>query len=143
MPFTMLTTAITEVTPITTPRSVSTLRNLCAHKLAVAMRTASPKAIVVLVAIEADCSRLLYVPGAKLFSARPGFRSGGLQPSIFKPRNYQGTNPRANQCAPNPPTSLRIHFRPQMLGQLLNLLTILTQILRHHALSHLIHSRRK
>ena len=41
-PLTRLTTAITDVTPITTPSSVSTLRILCAHRLAVAIRTASP-----------------------------------------------------------------------------------------------------
>src|SRR5271155_2589796 len=39
----MLTTAITDITPITTPSSVKTLRSLCAHRLDVAIRTASPK----------------------------------------------------------------------------------------------------
>ena len=36
---------MTAATPITTPRSVSTLRNLCAHKLEVAIATASEKFI--------------------------------------------------------------------------------------------------
>src|SRR6266404_2520607 len=40
-----LTTAITAATPITTPRSVSTLRSLCAHKLDVAIATASERFI--------------------------------------------------------------------------------------------------
>jgi hypothetical protein len=40
-----LTTAITAATPITTPSSVSTLRSLCAHKLDVAIFTASEKFI--------------------------------------------------------------------------------------------------
>src|SRR5882724_2032430 len=39
------TTAITAATPITTPRSVSTLRSLCAHKLDVAIATASERFI--------------------------------------------------------------------------------------------------
>jgi hypothetical protein len=37
------TTAITAATPITTPISVSTLRSLCAHRLDVAIETASPR----------------------------------------------------------------------------------------------------
>ena len=40
-----LTTAITAATPITTPRSVSTLRSLWAHKLDVAIATASERFI--------------------------------------------------------------------------------------------------
>src|SRR5258708_3937161 len=36
---------MTAATPITTPSKVSTLRNLCAHKLAVAIATASEKFI--------------------------------------------------------------------------------------------------
>src|SRR5207253_9043318 len=40
-----LTTAITAATPITTPRSGSTLRSLCAHKLDVAIATASERFI--------------------------------------------------------------------------------------------------
>jgi hypothetical protein len=40
-----LTTAITAATPMTTPSSVSTLRSLCAHKLDVAIFTASEKFI--------------------------------------------------------------------------------------------------
>src|SRR5690348_17645960 len=44
-PVMMLTTAITDVTPITTPSSVSTLRILCAQRLDTAMRTASPHAM--------------------------------------------------------------------------------------------------
>ena len=40
-----LTTAITDITPITTPNSVSIVRSLCAQRLAVAISTASPKAI--------------------------------------------------------------------------------------------------
>src|SRR5271170_2740186 len=47
-PLTRLTTAITDVTPMTTPSSVSTLRILCAHRLAVAIRTASPSVMEVL-----------------------------------------------------------------------------------------------
>src|SRR6266446_9376593 len=39
------TTAITAATPITTPRSVSTLRSLWAHKLDVAIATASERFI--------------------------------------------------------------------------------------------------
>src|SRR6266849_5151557 len=45
-PLMRLTTAMTEVTPITTPISVSTLRSLCAHKLDVAIDIASVKCIV-------------------------------------------------------------------------------------------------
>src|ERR1700747_1377926 len=45
-PLMRLTTAMTEVTPITTPISVSTLRSLCAHKLDVAIDTASVKCMV-------------------------------------------------------------------------------------------------
>ena len=44
-PLMRLTTAITAATPITTPRSVSTLRSLCAHKLDVAIATASERFI--------------------------------------------------------------------------------------------------
>src|SRR6266478_2711073 len=44
-PLIKLTTAITAATPITTPRSVRTLRSLCAHKLDVAIFTASEKFI--------------------------------------------------------------------------------------------------
>src|SRR5437667_5665653 len=44
-PLMRLTTAITAATPITTPRSVSTLRRLCAHKLDVAIATASERFI--------------------------------------------------------------------------------------------------
>src|SRR5258707_4756372 len=44
-PLIKLTTAITAATPITTPSSVSTLRSLCAHKLDVAIFTASEKFI--------------------------------------------------------------------------------------------------
>jgi hypothetical protein len=40
-----LTTAMTAATPITTPKSVNTLRNLCAHRLEVAIATASEKFI--------------------------------------------------------------------------------------------------
>ena len=47
----MLTTVITDITPITTPSRVSMVRNLCAHRLAVAMRTASPNVMEVLSAI--------------------------------------------------------------------------------------------
>jgi hypothetical protein len=36
---------MTAATPITTPKSVNTLRNLCAHKLEVAIATASEKFI--------------------------------------------------------------------------------------------------
>ena len=36
---------MTAATPITTPKSVRTLRNLCAHKLEVAIATASEKFI--------------------------------------------------------------------------------------------------
>ena len=36
---------MTAATPITTPKSVNTLRNLCAHKLDVAIATASEKFI--------------------------------------------------------------------------------------------------
>src|ERR1700730_7658673 len=77
----MLTTAITEVTPITTPRSVKTLRNLCAHRLAVAIRTASPKAIVVLVAIGVVCSLLLYVGAAQLLSSSQACVAAGFSPA--------------------------------------------------------------
>src|ERR1700675_5027155 len=103
MPFTMLTTAITEVTPITTPRSVSTLRNLCAHRLPVAMRTASPKAIVVLVAIEVDRSLLLYVRDGKLLSSRARVSCGeGLR---------HGTEPK-----PDPkPTAVAWLHRPLLI----------------------------
>src|ERR1700730_862 len=41
-----LTTAITEVTPMTTPISVSTLRSLCAQRLDVAIDTASVRCMV-------------------------------------------------------------------------------------------------
>src|SRR6266853_5587280 len=44
-PLIRLTTAMTAATPITTPKSVNTLRNLCAHKLDVAIFTASEKFI--------------------------------------------------------------------------------------------------
>src|SRR5579859_5908657 len=47
----MLTTVITDITPITTPSRVSMVRNLCDHRLAVAMRIASPNDIDVLGAI--------------------------------------------------------------------------------------------
>src|SRR6516164_5023552 len=42
-PLIRLTTAITAATPMTTPMSVSTLRSLCAHRLAAAIDTASPQ----------------------------------------------------------------------------------------------------
>src|SRR6266481_4134252 len=45
-PLMRLTTAMTEVTPITTPISVSTLRSLCAHRLDVAIDTASVRCMV-------------------------------------------------------------------------------------------------
>src|SRR5712675_1736709 len=45
-PLIKLTTAITEVTPMTTPIRVSTLRSLCAHKLDVAIDTASVRCMV-------------------------------------------------------------------------------------------------
>src|SRR6266404_7045623 len=45
-PLIKLTTAITEVTPMTTPIRVSTLRSLCAHKLDVAIGTASVRCMV-------------------------------------------------------------------------------------------------
>src|SRR6266404_5993227 len=45
-PFMRLTTAITEVTPMTTPINVSTLRSLCAHRLDVAIDTASVRCMV-------------------------------------------------------------------------------------------------
>src|SRR6267143_150312 len=45
-PLIRLTTAITEVTPMTTPMSVSTLRSLCAHRLDVAIDTASVRCMV-------------------------------------------------------------------------------------------------
>src|SRR5229473_1693342 len=41
-----LTTAMTEVTPMTTPMSVSTLRSLCAQRLEVAIDTASVSSMV-------------------------------------------------------------------------------------------------
>src|SRR6266851_3675984 len=41
-----LTTAMTAATPMTTPISVSTLRSLCAHRLPVAIPTASVRLIV-------------------------------------------------------------------------------------------------
>src|SRR5260221_12886496 len=40
-PLIRLTTAITAPTPITTPSSVSALRSLCAHRLDLAISTAS------------------------------------------------------------------------------------------------------
>src|SRR6266404_4119388 len=45
-PLIRLTTAMTEVTPMTTPISVSTLRNLCAQRLDVAIDTASARCMV-------------------------------------------------------------------------------------------------
>src|SRR2546425_7849494 len=45
-PLIRLTTAITEVTPMTTPSSVRTLRSLWAQRLAVAISTASARFIV-------------------------------------------------------------------------------------------------
>src|SRR5882762_8255111 len=45
-PLIKLTTAITEVTPMTTPIKVRTLRNLCAHRLDVAIDTASVRCMV-------------------------------------------------------------------------------------------------
>src|SRR6266478_8797150 len=46
-PLIRLTTAITAATPMTTPMSVRTLRNLCAQRLEAEMATASDKFIVV------------------------------------------------------------------------------------------------
>src|SRR5579862_2331260 len=51
-----LTTAITDMTPITTPSKVNILRSLCDQRLAVAIRTASPKVMDVLVVTLAICS---------------------------------------------------------------------------------------
>src|SRR5260370_6885249 len=45
-PLIRLTTAITAATPMTTPISVSTLRNLCAQRLEAEIATASAKFIV-------------------------------------------------------------------------------------------------
>src|ERR1700720_4373166 len=45
-PLMRLTTAMTEVTPMTTPISVSTLRSLCAQRLEVAIETASVRCMV-------------------------------------------------------------------------------------------------
>src|ERR1700730_5756836 len=45
-PLMRLTTAMTEVTPITTPISVSTLRSLCAQRLDVAIDTASVRCML-------------------------------------------------------------------------------------------------
>src|SRR5437879_9514627 len=45
-PLIRLTTAMTEVTPMTTPISVSTLRSLCAQRLDVAIDTASVRCMV-------------------------------------------------------------------------------------------------
>src|SRR5258706_2143810 len=45
-PLIKLTTAITDVTPMTTPISVSTLRSLCAQRLDVAIDTASVRCML-------------------------------------------------------------------------------------------------
>src|SRR6202035_687080 len=45
-PLIRLTTAITEVTPMTTPISVRTLRSLCAQRLDVAIDTASVRCML-------------------------------------------------------------------------------------------------
>src|SRR5262249_31576639 len=67
----MLTTAMTDVTPITTPRSVSTLRSLWAQRLVVAMRTASPSVMEVLLAIKQSTSSGRAVAAAKAIREGP------------------------------------------------------------------------
>src|SRR5215831_5713314 len=56
----MVTTAITEVTPIMTPRRVRTVRSLCDHRLAIAILAASPNDMEVLAGISGGAVRLHY-----------------------------------------------------------------------------------
>src|SRR5215467_4445785 len=64
-PLIRLTTAITAATPITTPKSVSTLRSLCAHKLEVAMATDSEK-FIDRFAVVLESARFAVVPAVSL-----------------------------------------------------------------------------
>src|SRR5579864_5702205 len=102
----MLTTAMTDVTPITTPSSVRTLRILCAQRLDTAMRTASPNAIVALRGIlrVKSCSRLSYarrrhsvtVCRGGLISVQAGVPGGATRCTIpaDKMRHHQMALPK-------------------------------------------------
>ena len=76
---------MTAATPITTPKSVNTLRNLCAHRLEVAIATASEKFIdrfaVVLgedrFAVVLDEDRFAVVLDAMFFAERELDARGG------------------------------------------------------------------
>src|SRR5437762_13684404 len=69
-PLMRLTTAITAATPITTPRSVSTLRSLCAHKLDVAIATASER-FIDRFAVVVDENRFAVVVDENRFAPAP------------------------------------------------------------------------
>jgi hypothetical protein len=72
---------MTAATPITTPRSVNTLRNLCAHKLEVAIATASEK-FIDRFAVVPDKDRFAVVPDKDRFAVVPDKDRFAVVPDI-------------------------------------------------------------